>query len=398
MARSVADLVLVRDDFAVVPGMVAEGRQILRNIQRVARLFITKAVFTASSAWRSRSRQAPSRCFRASSRSPLPSRSASQPLCSRLRPAPDRGGQNATYSRSPASRSQPGSRSGSESCAGYMLSRYGFGPRPDPLAHGRHRDRRRLRARGRDPARDRGRATPARRRRTVRADGAAVRARADHPVPAELLRARNPHRRRCGRLGARHHTRNRKDARRPMATTGVNDQVAANRAGSHETAALGGRSRVTMRPSARHLARGNAGLGLCAGRSPARRHFGNRPHRRTPDVVSDRSAAFVAAIAGVAGVLPCQPDPRRAASTSGSRSRGRAATLVDTRLAAGPVSTGVSESPTSYSVPYAPASAQTMTVPSSGGLAVRKQATRQQLKATLLLSRRRSSQCLLDSR
>jgi magnesium-transporting ATPase (P-type) len=47
MARSVADLVLVRDDFAVVPGMVAEGRQILRNIQRVARLFITKSVFTA---------------------------------------------------------------------------------------------------------------------------------------------------------------------------------------------------------------------------------------------------------------------------------------------------------------------------------------------------------------
>ncbi len=47
MARSVSDLVLVRDDFGVVPGMVAEGRQILRNIQRVARLFITKTVFTA---------------------------------------------------------------------------------------------------------------------------------------------------------------------------------------------------------------------------------------------------------------------------------------------------------------------------------------------------------------
>jgi magnesium-transporting ATPase (P-type) len=46
MARSVADLVLVRDDFAVVPGMVAEGRQILRNIQRVAQLFVTKSVFT----------------------------------------------------------------------------------------------------------------------------------------------------------------------------------------------------------------------------------------------------------------------------------------------------------------------------------------------------------------
>jgi magnesium-transporting ATPase (P-type) len=47
MSRSVSDLVLVRDDFGVVPGMVAEGRQILRNIQRVARLFITKTVFTA---------------------------------------------------------------------------------------------------------------------------------------------------------------------------------------------------------------------------------------------------------------------------------------------------------------------------------------------------------------
>ena len=47
MARSVADLVLVEDDFAAVPGMVGEGRQILRNIQRVARLFVTKTVFTA---------------------------------------------------------------------------------------------------------------------------------------------------------------------------------------------------------------------------------------------------------------------------------------------------------------------------------------------------------------
>src|SRR5207302_9023451 len=47
MARSVADLVLVKDDFAAVPGMVSEGRQILRNVQRVARLFVTKTVFTA---------------------------------------------------------------------------------------------------------------------------------------------------------------------------------------------------------------------------------------------------------------------------------------------------------------------------------------------------------------
>ena len=47
MARSVADLVLVDGSFGEVPGMVHEGRQILRNIQRVARLFVSKAVFTA---------------------------------------------------------------------------------------------------------------------------------------------------------------------------------------------------------------------------------------------------------------------------------------------------------------------------------------------------------------
>ncbi|HEY2398343.1 MAG TPA: HAD-IC family P-type ATPase [Solirubrobacteraceae bacterium] len=47
MARSVADLVLIQDDFAAVPAMVAEGRQILRNVQRVAQLFVTKTVFTA---------------------------------------------------------------------------------------------------------------------------------------------------------------------------------------------------------------------------------------------------------------------------------------------------------------------------------------------------------------
>jgi cation-transporting P-type ATPase E len=47
MAKSVADLVLVRGDFAAVPAMVGEGRQILRNLQRVARLFVTKSAFAA---------------------------------------------------------------------------------------------------------------------------------------------------------------------------------------------------------------------------------------------------------------------------------------------------------------------------------------------------------------
>ena len=47
MARSVSDLVLVSGEFSEVPRIVHEGRQILRNIQRVARLFIAKATFTA---------------------------------------------------------------------------------------------------------------------------------------------------------------------------------------------------------------------------------------------------------------------------------------------------------------------------------------------------------------
>ncbi len=47
MARSVADVVLVRGDFDALPRMVVEGRKILRNVQRVAKLFVTKSVFAA---------------------------------------------------------------------------------------------------------------------------------------------------------------------------------------------------------------------------------------------------------------------------------------------------------------------------------------------------------------
>ena len=47
MARAVSDVILVTGDFASVPRMVAEGRQILRNIQRVTKLFVTKSVFAA---------------------------------------------------------------------------------------------------------------------------------------------------------------------------------------------------------------------------------------------------------------------------------------------------------------------------------------------------------------
>jgi magnesium-transporting ATPase (P-type) len=47
MARSVADVVLVHGDFAAVPVMVAQGRKILRNIQRVTKLFVAKSAFAA---------------------------------------------------------------------------------------------------------------------------------------------------------------------------------------------------------------------------------------------------------------------------------------------------------------------------------------------------------------
>jgi magnesium-transporting ATPase (P-type) len=47
MAKSVADVVLVRGDFGAVPAMVGEGRKILRNLQRVTKLFVAKSVFAS---------------------------------------------------------------------------------------------------------------------------------------------------------------------------------------------------------------------------------------------------------------------------------------------------------------------------------------------------------------
>jgi len=47
MARTVADIVLVRGSFDAVPRLVAEGRQILRNMQRVSKIYTTKCVFGA---------------------------------------------------------------------------------------------------------------------------------------------------------------------------------------------------------------------------------------------------------------------------------------------------------------------------------------------------------------
>ncbi len=47
MARGIADLILVKGGFASIPPMVREGRKVLRNLQRVAKLFVVKSVLAA---------------------------------------------------------------------------------------------------------------------------------------------------------------------------------------------------------------------------------------------------------------------------------------------------------------------------------------------------------------
>ena len=47
MAKGVADLVLLTNAFATLPEAIGAGRQIIRNTHRVAKLFITKSVYSA---------------------------------------------------------------------------------------------------------------------------------------------------------------------------------------------------------------------------------------------------------------------------------------------------------------------------------------------------------------
>jgi P-type E1-E2 ATPase len=47
LAKGVADVVLVNESFESIPFAIEEGRKILRNIQRVAKLFVAKSVFAA---------------------------------------------------------------------------------------------------------------------------------------------------------------------------------------------------------------------------------------------------------------------------------------------------------------------------------------------------------------
>jgi len=45
--RAVAQLVLLDDQFSTMPGVVAEGRRVMANIERSANLFVTKTVYVA---------------------------------------------------------------------------------------------------------------------------------------------------------------------------------------------------------------------------------------------------------------------------------------------------------------------------------------------------------------
>jgi P-type E1-E2 ATPase len=48
IARGVADIVLVTDDFGAIPRGIVEGRRILANVRRVAKLFVVKSAFAAT--------------------------------------------------------------------------------------------------------------------------------------------------------------------------------------------------------------------------------------------------------------------------------------------------------------------------------------------------------------
>jgi cation-transporting P-type ATPase E len=45
--RAVAQIVLVKGDFATLPSVVAEGRRVIANVERVAKLFVTKTIYAA---------------------------------------------------------------------------------------------------------------------------------------------------------------------------------------------------------------------------------------------------------------------------------------------------------------------------------------------------------------
>ena len=84
--RAVAQLVLLDNKFSTMPGVVAEGRRVIANIERSANLFVTKTVYAdPDRALRRARRPGTTRSCRASSRSSARSRSASRGSSSRSR-------------------------------------------------------------------------------------------------------------------------------------------------------------------------------------------------------------------------------------------------------------------------------------------------------------------------
>ena len=108
--RAVAQLVLLDGKFATLPGVVAEGRRVIANIERSANLFVTKTVYAMLLAIAVVDRRAGrTRTSHATSRSSAPSPSAFPASSSRWRRT--RGDTSpASSCGCCGSRSRPGSR------------------------------------------------------------------------------------------------------------------------------------------------------------------------------------------------------------------------------------------------------------------------------------------------
>lgn len=50
-SRAIAQLVLLSDNFSVLPDVIAEGRRVIGNIERTANLFISKTTYVFALAW-----------------------------------------------------------------------------------------------------------------------------------------------------------------------------------------------------------------------------------------------------------------------------------------------------------------------------------------------------------
>ena len=209
MARAVSDLVLVSGEFGEVPRMVHEGRQILRNIQRVARLFVTKALFTA---FLLVTIAIPTGVFPLLPRQFTLTSSLTIGIPAFLLAlAPSSGPWRPEgFLRAIARFSLPaGLAAGIGILSAYLLARYAFDL---SLTEARTVTAATVVTSGLAiviAARGRAGQAPARGGSTLRADGARVRARLRHPRGARVLRSRHADQRDRRRVGDRHRDRSR---------------------------------------------------------------------------------------------------------------------------------------------------------------------------------------------